>query len=76
MQDQDLARRLVGCLDLTDLNDNCTQGDITALIARAQTQVGPVAAICIWPRFVAYARGLAGDSIRICLLYTSPSPRD
>ena len=32
MQDQDLARRLVGCLDLTDLNDNCTQGDITALI--------------------------------------------
>jgi deoxyribose-phosphate aldolase len=73
MQDQDLARRLVGCLDLTDLNDNCAQDDIAALIARAQTQVGSVAAICIWPRFVAYARRLAGDSIRIATVVNFPS---
>ena len=73
MQDQDLARLLVSCLDLTDLSDTCAQGDIASLIARAQTQVGPVAAICIWPRFVAYARRLAGDRMRIATVVNFPS---
>ncbi|KHJ54609.1 hypothetical protein LA66_08415 [Aureimonas altamirensis] len=73
MQDQDLARLLVSCLDLTDLSDTCAQGDIASLVARAQTQVGPVAAICIWPRFVAYARRLAGDQMRIATVVNFPS---
>ncbi|WP_285294725.1 deoxyribose-phosphate aldolase [Aureimonas altamirensis] len=73
MQDQDLARLLVSCLDLTDLSDTCAQGDIASLIARAQTQVGPVAVICIWPRFVAFARRLAGERMRIATVVNFPS---
>ncbi|MEM8752198.1 MAG: deoxyribose-phosphate aldolase [Pseudomonadota bacterium] len=50
------ARRALACLDLTDLTEDCDPGAIRDLCARASTPFGPVAAICIWPRFVAQAR--------------------
>ena len=50
------ARTALACLDLTSLNDADTAADIVALCQRAQTANGPVAAVCVWPRFAALAR--------------------
>lgn len=73
MQDPDLARHLISCLDLTDLDEACTQDDVDALIGRAQTPYGAAAAICIWPRFVACARARAPASMRIATVVNFPS---
>jgi deoxyribose-phosphate aldolase len=45
-----MARRLLGCLDLTSLND-ARDDDIAGLCAKAVTPYGPVAAVCSWPEF-------------------------
>jgi len=50
------ARRALACLDLTSLNDADTEADVLKLCARAQSPHGPVAAVCVWPRFAALAR--------------------
>ena len=50
------ARLALRCLDLTSLNDADTAADVTRLCARAQGPFGPVAAVCVWPRFAADAR--------------------
>ncbi len=69
----EMARRALACLDLTNLDDDCTSADIEALCARAQTAHGPVAAVCIWPRFVAQAKTLlAGTPVRIATVVNFP----
>ncbi|HET9068564.1 MAG TPA: deoxyribose-phosphate aldolase [Amaricoccus sp.] len=68
------ARRALACLDLTNLETDCDPAAITALCARARTPHGPVAAVCIWPRFVAQARReLEGSGIRIATVVNFPS---
>ncbi|MEE9313923.1 MAG: deoxyribose-phosphate aldolase [Rhizobiaceae bacterium] len=69
-----IATRALGMVDLTDLNEGCTNEAIDALCARAQTPFGPVGAICIWPRFVAHAHGvLHGSGIPIATVVNFPS---
>lgn len=69
----DAARRAIACLDLTNLNDGCSAADIDALCARAMTPAGPVAAVCIWPRFVAQARlRLGAGPVRIATVVNFP----
>lgn len=72
----DLARaasRALASLDLTDLDENCGEDDIDALIRRAQTPHGPVAAVCIWPRFVSRAKaGLAGSGVKVATVVNFP----
>ena len=53
---QNTARIALACLDLTSLNDADTEADVARLCARAQSPHGPVAAVCVWPRFAALAR--------------------
>ena len=53
---QQTARLALSCLDLTSLNTDDTSDTIATLCQRAQTPFGPVAAVCVWPRFVAQAR--------------------
>eukprot|EP01037_Dinobryon_pediforme_P032127 gene32127-36935_t len=48
-----IAARALPLVDLTDLSDTCTEEAIAALCARAVTPHGSVAAICVYPRFVA-----------------------
>lgn len=67
-----VAARALAMVDLTNLNDDCTADDIDALIARAETPHGPVAAICIWPRFVAHARA-RNAGINIATVVNFPS---
>jgi len=74
MSDASLAQRALRCLDLTDLTDTCTDQAIDALCARAQDPHGPVAAVCIWPQFVARAReALRGSPVRIATVVNFPA---
>lgn len=69
------ARRALSVLDLTNLKEDCTPEQIEALVKKAVTPQGPVAAICIWPRFVAQARGLLGAAspVKIATVVNFPS---
>lgn len=67
------ARRALSLLDLTDLSDNADEAGLTALCARATGAPEPVAAICIWPRFVAQARTMLGRApVRIATVVNFP----
>jgi deoxyribose-phosphate aldolase len=66
------ARTALACLDLTSLNDGDTAADIEALCRRAQTAHGPVAAVCVWPRFVAQARAALPASIKVAAVANFP----
>jgi deoxyribose-phosphate aldolase len=66
------ARQALACLDLTSLNDTDTAADIEALCRRAQTAFGPVAAVCVWPRFVAQARALLPAEIKVAAVANFP----
>jgi deoxyribose-phosphate aldolase len=57
-----LARRLLGLLDLTSLNANDTDASVSALCALASSAAGRVAAVCVWPRFIGVARRALGDT--------------
>ena len=69
------AKKALSLLDLTDLTDTCDAAAIEKLCRQAQTPFGPTAAICIWPRFVAQARGILGkgNAVRIATVVNFPS---
>ncbi len=68
-----IAARALPLLDLTNLDDGCSASDIEALCVRAVTAHGPVAAICIWPRFIKQAKQLlAGTGVRIATVVNFP----
>ncbi|NCT85150.1 MAG: deoxyribose-phosphate aldolase [Comamonadaceae bacterium] len=69
---QSAARTALACLDLTSLNDADTAADIDALCRRAQTAYGPVAAVCVWPRFVAQARAALPPAIKVAAVADFP----
>jgi deoxyribose-phosphate aldolase len=68
----DAARVALACLDLTSLNDNDDARAIDALCARALTPWGPVAAVCVWPRFVAQARAALPPEVRVAAVANFP----
>lgn len=72
---RECAAVALSVLDLTNLKDDCTAADIQDLCAKAQTPYGNTAAICIWPRFVAQARGILGDAsiVKIATVVNFPS---
>src|SRR3546814_15704288 len=71
------AARAIRLLDLTSLNDNDSEATVAALRKRATLAPQPVAAVCIWPRFVTHARGLLQDSgVRIAAVANFPAGGD
>jgi deoxyribose-phosphate aldolase len=66
------ARTALACLDLTSLNDNDDAAAIDALCARAVTRFGPVAAVCVWPRFVAQARAALPREVAVAAVANFP----
>jgi deoxyribose-phosphate aldolase len=71
---QQAARRALALLDLTDLTDDCDAAAIERLCRRAVSRHGNVAAVCIWPCFVAQAHALlAGAGVRIATVVNFPS---
>lgn len=66
-----IAVRALPLLDLTDLSEGCTAEAVRRLCERAQRHA--VAAVCVWPRFVApAARALAGSGVRIATVVNFP----
>jgi deoxyribose-phosphate aldolase len=61
MSETTAALRAMALLDLTDLAEDASEVGLRALCERAVSGPVPVAAICIWPRFVAPARALLGE---------------
>lgn len=72
-----LARTLIALLDLTSLNDDDTDARIIDLCQRAMTPVGAVAAVCVYPRFVALARrtldDLGGQTVAVATVVNFPA---
>jgi deoxyribose-phosphate aldolase len=72
--ESDLARRLLGLIDLTSLNPTDTETSVIALTALASTPAGRVAAVCIWPRFIDVARRcLDGTGVPIAAVANFPA---
>jgi deoxyribose-phosphate aldolase len=63
--DAEVARRALPLVDLTELSDACDDDAVDRLCARAVTPHGPVAAVCVWPRFVAQAREALGKGAKV-----------
>lgn len=71
------ARRAIALVDLTELGDQATDADVTALCARAVGPHGAVAAVCVWPRHVPIAAAaLAGTGVRIATVVNFPGGDD
>jgi deoxyribose-phosphate aldolase len=69
---REAAKRALAMLDLTNLDDGCTEQDIADLCARAVTPHGDVAALCIWPQWVDRARQMVKPSIRVATVVNFP----
>ncbi|MGV2181710.1 deoxyribose-phosphate aldolase [Agrobacterium sp. 13-626] len=72
---RETAAVALSLLDLTNLKDDCTPAQIETLCARAQSPYGNTAAVCIWPRFVAQARGILGTdhAVKIATVVNFPA---
>ncbi|MBU1332844.1 MAG: deoxyribose-phosphate aldolase [Gammaproteobacteria bacterium] len=75
--DQTLAQQAVALLDLTSLNADDNEARIIALCQRALSPAGPVAAVCVYPAFVALARRtldeLGGAAVRVATVTNFPA---
>ncbi|MEM9563696.1 MAG: deoxyribose-phosphate aldolase [Actinomycetota bacterium] len=72
-----VAARVLPLLDLTSLGDDDTPGDIERLCSAAPTPAGPVASVCVWPRFVAQSvELLAGTGIPVAAVANFPDGDD
>jgi deoxyribose-phosphate aldolase len=69
-----VARRVIPVLDLTNLEDGCDEAGARVLCEKARTRFGPVAAVCLWPRFVPLAKVLlAGSDVRVATVANFPA---
>lgn len=72
MNATEAARLSLACLDLTSLNDADTKADIARLCERARAQIGPVAAVCVWPRLAAFAQSQLPAHIGVAAVANFP----
>lgn len=78
----DYAKTALSCLDLTELSDQCQASDVAALCVKAMGQhssgvnIGQVAAVCVWPVFVAQARSLLPHTIEVAAVVNFPSGQE
>lgn len=76
MSDEALAMQAVGLLELMSLNADDTPDKIVALCRRAVTPIGPVASVCVSPRYVSLARytldNLQAQSIKVVAVINFP----
>ena len=63
--DKELARRVFSCIDNTTLNGTDNEAHVAAFCQHTM-EMGNVAAVCVYPRFVSIARKtLAGSGIKV-----------
>lgn len=74
----DSAHRILSLIDLTNLQDECTDDDVVTLCGRAHSPYGVTAAVCVWPQFVSVARTAlsqmtsTGNEIKIATVVNFP----
>jgi deoxyribose-phosphate aldolase len=69
-----LARRVLSLVDLTELGDHATDADVVALCQKAHGPHGSTAAVCVWPRHVAFAvEQLWGTNVRVATVVNFPT---
>lgn len=77
MDDITAAQTLIKSLDLTSLNTTDTIEDIRNLCQRAQTPYGNVAAVCVYPQFVAQAKEMLRQTdIKVATVINFPKGED
>ena len=69
----EVARIALACLDLTSLNDTDTEAQIALLCRRAVNPHGPVAALCVWPRLVRFARANLRSDVAVAAVANFPA---
>ena len=67
-----IAKKLIGLLDLTTLNDNDTNETVEKLCKKAHTPYGNVASVCIYPQFITHAKTLLPDEIKVATVINFP----
>jgi deoxyribose-phosphate aldolase len=72
ISEQAAARVALACLDLTSLNDGDREADIERLCERARSRFGDVAAVCVWPRFAAFAWARLPRTIAVAAVANFP----
>ncbi len=72
---QELAARTLEVLELTHLAADTTEDDIRRLCEKAETPHGPVAALCVPPKFVMLARELLGKRSPVAVSTVANWPR-
>ncbi|WP_114390192.1 deoxyribose-phosphate aldolase [Notoacmeibacter marinus] len=73
LSDAAYAKRLIGCLDLTELSDDKAADKADRLLEKARTPFGPVAAVCVWPDHVKRAAiAVRGTPIQIATVVNFP----
>lgn len=73
MTTQSSAQRVLPLIDLTNLNDDCTDEDVVELCSRASGEFGNTAAVCVWPRFVNLCASiLRGTVIKVVTVVNFP----
>ncbi len=73
--DEDLARKVIEVLELTQLAADTSEEDVRRLCERAEGPHGEVAAICVPPKFVMLAKELLGRRSPIAVSTVSNWPR-
>lgn len=77
---QAYAHQALGLMDLTSLNDNDTDQTIIDLCQNAITDHGHVAAVCVFPKYVAIAKKtlleLGLDSVKVATVTNFPNGTD
>lgn len=70
---RETAKRALSLLDFTSLNDDDTPERIKAFCHRATSPEGHVAAVCLYPQFVAVARkALVGTGVKVASVANFP----
>lgn len=71
------AKHMVSFLDLTSLNEDDNDATITALCQQAQTELGNVAAVCVYPQFVPLVKKLINHAaVKIATVANFPHAAD
>lgn len=69
----DIAKQIIPLLDLTSLNVDDNEQTIQQLYTRAKTELGDVAAVCVYPQFVKLSKEmLAKTAIKIATVANFP----
>ena len=58
MDNVESAKKLIGLLDLTTLNDSDTNETVATLCQKAVGKYGNTASVCIYPKFISYAKSI------------------